>query len=348
MAFLEFSNIEIKGFSAAVPKEIEENAEYPFFHGDEAEKFMKSTGVERKRGSRTLTFSDLCMPAANKLITDLKWNKSEIDALIIVTQSQDYKLPATSCILQNKLELSEECYTLDISLGCSGWVYALSVVSGLIGANKIRKAILLAGDTNRGGFKDKSAYPLFGDVATATALEYTERASKLYFHVATDGNGYQSIIIPDGGERNPINQESLVEQEIGPGIIRYRTKVRLEGMDIFSFGISKPPTSVNKLLEKFKIEKDQIDYFTFHQANKFMNEKIRKKLHIPEDRYLYSLKDFGNTSSASIPLTLLTQISDKLESEYLKHVACGFGVGLSWGSVYFTTEKIKCCKLIEI
>ena len=351
MAFLEINNVHIAGISACVPKEVEDNITLPLFESaGEAQKFIDTTGVERRHISRKYLTSDLCYEAAEKLISDLKWNKEDIDILIFVTQTPDYILPATSCILQDRLGLSEECYTLDISLGCSGWVYGLSVVAGLLSNGMMKKALFLCGDTSHSSSeKDKSAYPLFGEAGTVTALEFSEQATGFKFHFATDGSGYDAIIIPDGGFRNQFSEKSLEMIEIEPNIKRSRMDVVLNGMDVFAFGISKAPQTVRKLAEKIELDLDAVDYFIFHQANKFMNEKIRKKLKVPEEKVPYSLADFGNTSSASIPLTILTKLKGKIQQESYSCIACGFGVGLSWGSVYFELNKdIVISNLVEI
>jgi 3-oxoacyl-[acyl-carrier-protein] synthase-3 len=212
------------------------------------------------------------------------------------------------------------------------------------------KGLLLAGDTisKLCAVNDKSSYPLFGDAGTATAIEFRNGAKGFQFHTETDGSSFKSIIVPDGGYRNTTNADSFKEEEISDGIVRNKLNLILEGMDIFTFGISKVPESVNKLIEYFSLNRDKIDYFVFHQANLFMNEKIRKKLKLPGDKVPYSLKNFGNTSSASIPLTIVTELKEKLKSSKKEILACGFGVGLSWGSVYFIADNIICSDLIEI
>jgi 3-oxoacyl-[acyl-carrier-protein] synthase-3 len=195
---------------------------------------------------------------------------------------------------------------------------------------------------------DKSVWPLFGDTGTATALEYQPNAEPLLFNMNSDGSGYQAIIINDGGYRNPVTPASFNKVERGDGIVSNNLQTVLDGMDVFSFGIRRAPESINRLMEEFHLNRDEIDYFLFHQANRMMNEVIRKKLKLPVEKVPCSLKDFGNTSSAAIPLTMVTQLQKELREKNLHHVACGFGVGLSWGSVYFNTDKIICSDLIEI
>lgn len=351
MSFISVGNVRITGISACVPKEIEEVSTFSLFSKEDAENFSKTTGVERRRKAPfEVCSSDLCFKAAEKLIEDLGWSKNEIECLVFVSQTPDYTLPATSVILQHKLGLSTDCYTLDISSGCSGWVDALSVITSLLSHGLMKKGILLAGDTilKFCSETDKSTYPLFGDAGTATALEFSNKEeNRIQFTFNSDGEGSNAIMIPDGGFRNPVNEKSFIKETISEGIERCKLDLILEGMDVFSFGISKAPQSVNNLLSHFFIDVESIDCFTFHQANKFMNEKIRKKLKLPEEKVPYSLKDFGNTSCATIPLTMITQLRDKLTKQKLSHVACGFGVGLSWGSCCFHTDQIVCPDLIE-
>lgn len=351
MAYQTVKNVRISGIAGCVPAKTEENRGLEVFDSlEDSEKFISTTGVERRRiADDKVTTSDLCYHAAEKLIDELNWNRESIDCLIFVSQTPDYILPATSCVLQNRLQLSEECYTIDISLGCSGWVYGLSVISNLLSSGDMKRALLLCGDTTLKPVSkiDKSAYPLFGDAGTVTALEFCENKI-MNFHLATDGSGFDAIIIPDGGYRNPFTIDSLKYEQTEPGISRNKLQTILNGMDVFSFGITKAPQSVNKLLNYIDVEVKEIDFAVFHQANLFMNEKIRKKLKLDVEKVPYSLKNYGNTSSASIPLTMITEIRNQLQTSNLKNIACGFGVGLSWGSVYFETDCIVVPELVEI
>lgn len=350
MAFLDLKNVSIRGIAACVPENVEKN-ECIYTKWGDYEQFLSTTGIEQKRkATRDICTSDLCVAASEKLIAELKWERSEIDAVIFVTQTPDFILPATSVIIQKKLGLGEHCYTLDISLGCSGWVYALSVITALMQNGTIKKGLLLAGDTilKFCSVNDKSSYPLFGDAGTVTALEFDDKDVSMKFCLNSDGAGYEAIIIRDGGYRNPVSHESFVQLPYSEGISRSRLDLELDGMNVFSFGISKAPKIVNELFEHFVLDKESINYYTFHQANLFLNEKIRKKLKLPSENVPYSLKDYGNTSCASIPLTLVTQIGGELRKKHLRHIACGFGVGLSWGAVYFETDSIICPDLIEL
>ncbi|MDL2241526.1 ketoacyl-ACP synthase III [Bacteroidales bacterium OttesenSCG-928-L03] len=351
MALFSVRDIAIKGISTCIPEKKEYNISLTTLSFEEKEKLIATTGIKSRRITpKDICTSDLCVRAADQLLHDMTWNKDEIDILIFVTQTPDYVLPATSCLIQERLGLNKSCFTLDISLGCSGWIYGLSVLSSLLSLGQMKKGLLLAGDTisKLCSPMDKSTYPLFGDAGTCTAVEFNKGEVGFQFHAETDGAGSNTIIIPDGGSRNPFSLDSLNEEKQEAGIVRNKLNLILEGMDVFTFGISKAPNSINQLIEGFCIDKDAIDFFIFHQANLFMNEKIRKKLKLPEEKVPYSLGDFGNTSSATIPLTMTTQLRERLMTEKLKNIACGFGVGLSWGSVYFETDNIICPELIEI
>lgn len=350
MALFSLNNVAIKGVASCVPKETVKIEDYPLFSPEEAQRFSKSAGiVERRRSDEHTAASDLCYHAAEKLISQLGWEKDSIDALIFVSQTPDYILPATSCLLQDRLGLSIDTYTIDISLGCPGWIYGFSTMAQMLAHGGMKRGLLLAGETT---FRlnsefDKTAYPLIGDAGTATAMEFDVNAKTTYFHLQTDGGGYKAIFTPDGGYRNPISEKSLIYETLGEGVKMNRLHNRLNGMDVFAFGILRAPQSVNTLLEYASIQREDVDYYLFHQANLYMNEKIRKKLKLSEGQVPYSLKNFGNTSCATIPLTMTTQLREQLQHQAAKLVACAFGVGLSWGTVYFESNNIICPELIE-
>lgn len=350
MALFSINNVSIKGISACVPKHTVSNYEHPTIGKEDIEKFIQTTGVENRRiASENVCTSDLCFEAAEKLLSDLNWNKEEIDILVFVSQTGDYLLPVTSALLQNRLGLSQNCLAFDIPLGCSGYIYGASVIAGLLNSSRLKKGLLLVGDTSSKWVSptDKSTEPLFGDAGAATAFEYDENAAPFKFHLGTDGSGYKAIIIPDGGSRSPINERSLTATEFAEGISRNNCQLALEGMDVFAFGISQAPKTVNELLKGYNIETSSVDYFIFHQANKMMNKMIAKKLKLPEEKVPYSLKDFGNTSSATIPLTIISELRSKLKQTN-NFIFCGFGVGLSWGTMYVENANFHCSELVEI
>lgn len=349
MAFLSFPNVRIAGISAGVPQNTVNN-----LHPDKndavsteytPEDYVSLTGVKERRVSKILTTSDLCLVAAERLIIDLGWDKTDIDAIIFVSQTADYILPATACILQNRLGLSKECYAADISLGCSGWVYGLSTVAALCSNGSIKKALLLVGDA-KSRVKGLNN-PLFGSAATATAVEYCLGATDLKFHFGTDGSGYDAIIIPDGGCRNQFTPKSFEWEDVDGKKIN-RLQSRMKGMDVFSFGITTAPKSVKRLAEHFSFDYLDYDYFVFHQANKKLNETIVKKLKLDPAKVPFGMEHFGNTSSASIPLAIVSELKEKIHNRPVKLICCGFGVGLSWGTVAIDSQNMIVSPLMEV
>lgn len=349
MAFCEFKNVRIAGIAAGVPKNVVSilngDNDSVLAEGTSAEDFVEATGVKERRISQNLTTSDLCVAAAEKLIVDLNWNKDDIDAIFFVSQTADYILPATSCIIQDRLGLSKECYATDIALGCSGWVYGLSNAVSMISNNNFKKVLLLAGDAKKRAAAPSD--PLFGHAGTVTALEYVENEKGFQFHFGTDGSGYDAIITPDGGSRNQVSPASFEQYEF-EGKMMHRMQSRMKGMDVFAFGISTAPKTVKKLAEHYAFDYLDNDYFIFHQANMKMNNMIVKKLKLPVEKVPSCMYNFGNTSSASIPMTIVTQLKGKIEEKPTKFLCCGFGVGLSWGTVRFETENLIISDLVEV
>lgn len=349
MAFLDIKNVRIAGVAAGVPKNISSNlhpSENDNFSKDYApEAFVELTGVSERRTSKVLTTSDLSYAAAERLIADLQWKKEEIGAIVFVSQTVDYILPATACILQDRLGLSKECFAMDISLGCSGWVYGLNTVASLLGSGNVKKALLMCGDAKKR--YNRSLDPLFGFAGTATALEFKEGEAGFKFHFGTDGSGFDAIIIPDGGSRNQFDENSLLMSEY-EGKLMNRLQTHMKGMDVFSFGITTAPKSVKKLGDFFGFDYLSCDYYVFHQANMKMNNQIVKKLKIAPEKVPSCMYNFGNTSSASIPLTIVTQLKGKCEKRPTKFLCCGFGVGLSWGTVVFETNNFIISDLVEV
>lgn len=351
MAFIEVKDVTIKGISACLPECSQEVIGLPVFTKEEASKFIAGTGIERRRMAKDdTTTADLCFASAEKLLNTLDWKPDEVDCLIFVSQTPDYILPATSCVLQARLNLKQDIVVMDLSLGCSGWIYGLMTISSLMSTGTLKRGLLLTGDTisKTCSVNDKSTYPLFGDAGTATALEFDTSSKGFKFHLGTNGNGAKAIIIPEGGYRKMYSNDSLINTDYESGISRAPLNLVLDGMDVFSFGIRKAPASVKSLCEHFKIDKESVDYYIFHQANLFMNEKIRKKLKIPTEKVPYTLKNYGNTSSATIPLTIVDQLGALSHNKPHNYIACGFGVGLSWGSVWFSTDQLTCPDIIEI
>lgn len=337
MAFIEVNNVRIAGISACVPqRSVPTN--------DEA--FAETTGIVEHRYDAKLTVSDLGFKAVDSLLMDLGWDKTSIGAIIVVTSTSDYILPSTACILQDKLGLPKDCLAMDITLACSGWVYGLCSLASIVSSGKgqIGRALLLAGEG-----KDRVEYDnmLFGSCCSATAVEFSESASTLKFHLGTDGSGYDALIIPDGGAKNGLSPDSFNPYEYD-GRKYNRLQLRMNGIDVFSFAITTAPKSLKMLSEHFNLDLSGFDYYVFHQANKTINSTIVRKLKVDPAKAPSSIEHFGNTSSASIPLTIVTQLKGQIENAHKKFLCCGFGVGLSWGSIAFETDDLVISDLVEI
>lgn len=349
--FNSVNRISVKGLSVCVPRQVAKTLDYDWIPEEERVMFIKNTGVEEKRvASKSTATSDMCEKSANALIEKLNWERESIDVLIFVSQSPDYFLPATSAILQHKMGLKKGLMAFDINLGCSGYIYGLQVISNLLSGGNFKRGLLLAGDksTLSVNYKDKSTYPLFGDAGSATALEFDENAAPMFFNLYTDGSGYKSIIVEDGGSRNHVSEKSFIETQVSEGIIRCPINLVLDGMEIFNFALKEVASSIETILKESGTDKSAIDYFVMHQANKMINETVRKKCRVEPEKVPYSIGKFGNTSSASIPLTMLYGLKNELETKTLKLLLSGFGVGYSWGNCILETNNIVCTDLLEI
>ena len=353
MAFLENRNVEIKGVACAVPKQIKVAKEQSFFTEVEAENFTNVTGVISSHvAPAEMTLSDLCQNAAEKLFEVLGWERQSIDLIIFVSTSRDFYIcPNTANILQDKLGLKTSVVALDLPFACSGYVYGLSVASSMMQNGQLKRCLLCVGEmtSKNQSNLDKTVWPLHGDAGSATMLEFNpETKHSMQFNLGSDGAGWEAIICREVGIRNPTTAESLVIKKYDEGIERNGMQCSMDGMSVFSFAISRPGKCIKELAEHFDFNLPDISYLLIHQANKMIDEKIRKKLKLAEEKVPYSMPFYGNTSSCTIPITMTSQIRGNLEEGENELVMCGFGSGLSWGAAHVFTDKIICLPIIEI
>lgn len=353
MAFFTTNNIRIAGIAACVPERIERNLDYPYLPQEEILKYINATGIKERHCALhdgSICTSDLCEKAARSLLEKSDWEKESIDLLVFVSHTADYKLPSTSCILQDRLGLSKSCIAFDVPLGCSGFVYGLSIASSFLQSGQIKRALLLVGNTQSfyAAPKDQSTKLLFGDAGTATLLEYDPSSTKMYFDLGTDGSGKDFLIVPDGGCRNPFSENSLVETETENGKMKNRLTEIMDGTEVFMFATRVIPKSLNALMDYAQLSQDKIDYVLLHQANKELCDRIAKKIKFQIDKVPSNIDRFGNTSGATIPLMMVTELSQQLQNDSLTFLATGFGVGLSWGSSIFSTDRIICPDLLYL
>lgn len=347
MAVVRFNNIGLKAISACVPKTVEKNCNLGYLiPEEEIEKTIQNIGIEERRiAGANCCSSDLCFKAAEKLMQDNEIDPESIGALIFVSQTSDYHQPATAPILQHRLGLSKETITFDINLACSGYVYGLSTAFAY--ANMGLRVLLLVGETMSKivSRKDKVNTPLFGDAGTATLIEQGEYGESV-FSLHSDGSGAMVMNVPYGGFRNQSCEEGFKEVVDTDGSVRNGEQFRMDGMDVFNFGMREEPKDIKKLLAECGMTMEQVDLLIYHQANKFMTDFFSKKLKISSEKTPYCLRHFGNTSSASIPLTIVTELKNGYPQR--EHsILSGFGAGLSWGSVMLDLRKCNISELIE-
>lgn len=348
MAKITFHGVGIKALSACVPPEIVYNKDLGYLiPEEEIEKTISNIGIEQRRiAAPDVTASDLCFKAARRLMEDNQIAPESIDVLLFMSQTADYRIPATSCLLQQRLGLPRETLCFDISLGCSGYLFALSTAFAYASMQGINRVLLLDGETfskivNR---RDKVDWPLYGDAGTATLIEKGDYGDST-FMLYTDGSGENTLKI-HAGMRNPITLDSCVEREQEEGNIRSDLEVFMDGMDVFNFAISKVPKSIKLLLKETDKTIDDVDYLVFHQANRFMMDFFVKKLKISPDRVPYCISKYGNTSSASVPLTVSSELSGQLDGSHTV-VMSAFGAGLSWGAAIMQMRDCKVSPVIE-
>ena len=345
MANSTLKNVRFAGMATCVPKRIISNLTdcKPQLRS-ERERLVRNIGIETRRMSQDWQcFSDLAFDATEKLLESLQWQREEIDALIVVTQSPDYPIPATAIILQDRLGLPHTTVAFDVNLGCSAYPFGIHLVGSMISAGGIKKALLLVGDRSA-SIND----PIFSDAGTATALEFDENAPPMYFDLNSDGSGYQAIMLPVGGQREPVSFQHLLPFRTDENDHWHRaTDLKLDGPAVLSFSTQRVPPAVEKLLAYANASKEDVDYFIFHQANRMINETIRKKLGLPVEKVPSTLRDFGNTSGASLPVTMTARINKELGAQRNRILLSGFGIGLSWGTALIDIENAIFPDLIE-
>lgn len=349
MAIIKYCNVGIRAISACVPRKIMYNKDLTYLISeDEIEKIIENVGIsERRYADEGVCSSDLCQKAAEKMFEDNSINKEEIDALIFVSQTSDYHQPATAPLLQHKLGLPTSTLCFDVNLACSGYVYGLSIAYAYASMQGIRKVLLLVGETMSKTVSqyDKVATPLFGDAGTATLVSKGD-FPKALFSLNSDGAGSDVIKMPYGGYRSPSCPQGFLKVSDNDGNIRTGEQFYMDGMDVFNFGMRVEPKDVKILLKECEMNVDDVDLLIYHQANKFMTDFFSKRLKISTDKTPYCLEKFGNTSSASIPLTIVTELEVNYPER--KHVIIsGFGAGLSWATAMVDLTQCRISSLVE-
>lgn len=324
---LEVNNSQIVGLAAAVPKKKIFNSS----KSKEKINLFNHIGVKSRHVNANYNTSDLCSLAAKKLLKKLNWSNKDIGFLIFVSQTRDHILPQTSAKITERLNLNKNILTLDLPMGCSGFVNG-TYIAKTLSANMKKNGLLLCGDvvSKLISKKDQSVKHLFGDCGSAVAIKYLRNTNKKsYYLFGTDGSGFSDLIYKSSGLNSYIDKNFLF----------------MNGAKIFEFAMREVPLQVNKILKQNNLEKKHIDYVVFHQASKFIIDNLVNKLEFEKEKILFSIQNFGNTNSASIPLTMLLN-TKKIQRK--KILVCGFGVGLTWSTGIFDLEKITTLKIIKL
>lgn len=312
----------LAGIVAALPETLEANTDLGGRFGAETmAKIIASTGIERRPVAGRQTVAGMGEAAARHLLDQLGWEASSIGLVVVVTQTPDYPLPATSCLLQQRLGLSQGVAAFDLGLGCSGFVYALSVVASMLANGVARRALLIAGDVTTSMIQsdDRALLPLFGDAVVATALEAGDGSEKLAMDLGTDGTGAPYLTSRSGGRAEP-GEPRLV----------------MDGVQVMAFSLREVAPSIARVLGAADRTIETASHVVLHQANSFMLKRLGDKIGARPEQLVLALRDYGNTSSASIPLALASSLSDGTPDE-LRLLLSGFGVGWSWASAYWPT-----------
>jgi 3-oxoacyl-[acyl-carrier-protein] synthase-3 len=296
---------------------------------------LAKTGISvRHIASPDECASDLGVAAASKLFESGACSPEEVDFLVFCTQTPDYFLPTTACVVQNRLGLRTDCGAIDINQGCSGYVYGLALAKSLIESNLAKKVLLITADTYTRLInpRDRTNRTLFGDGAAATLLDGVESETELIgpFIFGTDGRGEKELIVPAGGMRRPIDNDSLIESEDDKGNWRSDCNLFMNGGELFNFTLRTIPPVLNQFMEKSGLSVEDVDYFIPHQANKFMLDRLRGKLKIPAEKFCVDLEESGNTVSSTIPIALERAIERGQVTPGQTIALLGFGVGYSW------------------
>jgi 3-oxoacyl-[acyl-carrier-protein] synthase-3 len=353
MPIVTYKNVGIKALAACVPSRVIDNYHYDLdiWPEEEVKKVVDKVGVaERRFVDDDTCASDLCFAAAERLIADNNIDKSEIDLLVFLSQTPDYRMPATSILLQDRLSLPMSTMAFDISLGCSGFISALSIVYSMMQNNGFRKALLLNGETRSKVYsrKDRREAFIFGDAGVAALIERDERFGESHFSLNSDGSRGELIMIPGGGYRHMSSAETIKEKVVDEyGNVRTDEQGRMNGANVFNFVIVEVPKDIKRLLAATGEDIQKLDYYVFHQANAFINNYIAKKMKLDKERIPWTIQKYGNTSSVSVPLTIASELKNKMAGEK-RLLLSAFGVGMAWATAIVSFVDCKISDIVEI
>jgi 3-oxoacyl-[acyl-carrier-protein] synthase-3 len=346
--YSKLSGIKIKGIAGAVPSQKRQTSDfYEAFGEIQVNKFEKMAGIKERRISRPeQTASDLGYKAAEALLAKHPGISAEIGALLFVSQTPDYRLPSTACVLHKRLGFREDCIAFDVNLGCSAYVYGIQILSSLMSSFDFQYGLLVVADTFTKCVSpvDRTSAMLFGDAGTATLLQKSDALNSISSSLYTKGEGYQAILTSAGGYRKP--EADAQRKTLEEGVARSDFDAAMNGLEVFNFSIIDVPKAIAAFLKAEQKTADDYDQIILHQANMYMLEQISKKAKLPIGKVAISLDKYGNTSGASIPISLVDKYGGASGFE-ANVLMCGFGVGLSWGVMNAQIEVNGILPIIE-
>jgi 3-oxoacyl-[acyl-carrier-protein] synthase-3 len=351
MGYFSISDVRLTGIAAAVPSQQVSNEDLDLLGEAGSKAFVNTVGIRTRRiAPPAICASDLCVTAAERLLQLRGLDAAALGALIFVTQTPDYLLPGNSTLVQRRLGLPETSFFLDMNQGCAGYVYGLATLACVMKSAGIRAGLLLVGDTITRllSSRDRSTVPIFSDAGSATLLEMGTNPAPLCFDLGGSGDGAEVICVPGGGARTPFGNDSLEVTEHELGSARAPIHLAMRGMDVLHYVLKYVAPNIRELLQSAGAQLDTPDYYIFHQANRILNECLVKKLGISPKKVPETLLDYGNTSSATIPVTICRQLGVELQNGRKKLLLSGFGAGFSWGSALVETDSIFCPDLLEV
>lgn len=351
----QIEGVRITGVTSVVPSGVQsfkEEADIFGFTESQINRMKKDIGVNKRHITiKDECASDLCEHAARLLLSESGCDPLSIDCLLMVTQTPDYFQPATGCVLHGRLGFGKQCASFDINLGCSGYVYGLWTGSMMIASGNCNRVLILAGDTISRCVapRDRSVASIFGDAGTATLLEHGAKQDVITFALHTDGKGYKHLIIPAGGFRNRPSSQTNRIFEREDGNARSEEHLYMNGAGIFTFTMREVPSLIKEVLTVSGWEKEEVDYYLLHQANKFIIHNIMRKCGIPPDKAPFDVfRKYGNQSSASIPVTICENLAPVLPEKAVKVVMAGFGTGLSWAACALSLGPMPCSPVVVL
>lgn len=352
---LKFKDKRISGILTVLPKNeirFEDEIENYNFSAAKSLKLKLTMGYDKRRVVEGETcVSDLCIRGLNYLFEKGSLQKDEIDALVLVTQSPDYLMPPTSNVIQGKLGLKQDMLCLDINQGCAGFIIGLIQAFLLLEQESINKVIVLNADvlSRKVSKKDRNSNPLIGDGASITVVEKdADRNSVIFGNMKMDGRGAEVLIIPAGGMRLPSSDETARMETDANGNLRSKDNLVMKGDEVFNFVQTEVPPMIIDLVQKANVSVDDIDYFMFHQPNKFMLRKLADKMEVEYSKMPNDIvENYGNASGVSIPTAITHALGQKLVENEYKLCLAGFGVGLTWSSLLIDTGNLAFCGIIE-